>query len=57
MTKRRPKVLVVDIGGSHVKLRATSQGTARKFTWLPPMSTTRWSRGFTGSPADGSTTW
>lgn len=38
MTKRRPKVLVVDIGGSHVKLRATSQGTARKFDSGPTLT-------------------
>ena len=38
MTKKRPKVLVVDIGGSHVKLRATSQGTARKFDSGPTLT-------------------
>jgi polyphosphate glucokinase len=38
VTKRRPKVLVVDIGGSHVKLRATSQGTARKFDSGPTLT-------------------
>ncbi len=38
MTKRRPKVLVVDIGGSHVKLRATSQGTARRFDSGPTLT-------------------
>jgi polyphosphate glucokinase len=31
-------VLVVDIGGSHVKLRATSQGTARKFDSGPTLT-------------------
>jgi polyphosphate glucokinase len=38
VTERRPKVLVVDIGGSHVKLRATSQGTARKFDSGPTLT-------------------
>ncbi len=38
MTKRRPKVLVVDVGGSHVKLRASSQRTARKFDSGPTLT-------------------
>jgi polyphosphate glucokinase len=38
VTKKRPKVLVVDIGGSRVKLRATSQGTTRKFDSGPTLT-------------------
>lgn len=38
MTERRPKVLVVDIGGSHVKLRATGQGARRKFDSGPTLT-------------------
>jgi polyphosphate glucokinase len=35
---KRPKVLVVDIGGSHVKLRAAGQGAPRKFESGPALT-------------------
>jgi polyphosphate glucokinase len=35
---KRPKVLVVDIGGTHVKLRATGQGAPRKFDSGPTLT-------------------
>ena len=38
MTKKRPKVLVVDIGGSHVKLRAIGQGAQRRFDSGPTLT-------------------
>ena len=38
MTRQRPKVLVVDVGGSHVKLRATGQGASRKFGSGPTLT-------------------
>ncbi|HEX7216289.1 MAG TPA: ROK family protein [Methylomirabilota bacterium] len=38
MTKKRPKVLVVDIGGSHVKLRAIGQGAPRRFDSGPTLT-------------------
>ena len=40
MRSRRPKVLVIDIGGSHVKLRATGQGAARRFDSGPSLTPT-----------------
>ncbi|HEX7788604.1 MAG TPA: ROK family protein [Methylomirabilota bacterium] len=38
MTSRRPRVLVIDIGGSHVKLRATGQGATRRFESGPSLT-------------------
>ena len=38
MKTKRPKVLVVDVGGSHVKLRATGQGASRRFDSGPTLT-------------------
>ena len=38
MKTKRPRVLVVDIGGSHVKLRATGQGLLRRFDSGPTLT-------------------
>ena len=35
---KRPRILVVDIGGTHVKLRATGQGAPRRFDSGPTLT-------------------
>ena len=49
-------VLVVDIGGTHVKILATGQDEPRKFPSGPTLTPERWSPGSRSSPGDGSTT-
>jgi polyphosphate glucokinase len=50
-----PNVLVVDVGGTHVKILASGQKTAREFPSMPTMSATQMVAGVKRSPATGAT--
>ena len=49
-------VLVVDVGGTHVKILATGQNESRKFPSGPTLTPNRWSPESRSSPGTGSMT-
>ena len=50
-------VLVVDVGGTNVKILATGQDEPRRFPSGPTLTPNRWSPESRSSPGTGSTTW